>query len=83
MPFTFSPLATLKRALLKSDTQPNSSDTPASDTTMASIAEQLPAANDKYVANFGDKGALALPPSKKVAIGAISIISTIIHPLPC
>ncbi|KDQ08515.1 hypothetical protein BOTBODRAFT_165773 [Botryobasidium botryosum FD-172 SS1] len=35
---------------------------------MSSVADQLPSANDTYVANFGEKGSLALPPSKKVAI---------------
>lgn len=28
-------------------------------------------ANEKYVASFGDKGSLSLPPSKQLTVGAM------------
>jgi hypothetical protein len=39
---------------------------PSTDADMSANYTQFPGANEKYVANFGDKGSLPLPPGKKV-----------------
>ena len=35
---------------------------------MSNVLKEVLAANEKYVANFGDKGKLALPPARRFAI---------------
>lgn len=38
------------------------------DLSMSNVLKEVLAANEKYVANFGDKGKLALPPARRFAI---------------
>lgn len=35
---------------------------------MSAVHEEFAKANEHYVAHFGDKGSLEMPPSKKLAI---------------
>ncbi len=45
---------------------------------MSNVLKEVLAANEKYVANFGDKGKLALPPSRRFAI--LTCMDARLHP---
>src|SRR5258708_24220842 len=48
------------------------------DLSMSNVLKEVLAANEKYVANFGDKGKLALPPSRRFAI--LTCMDARLHP---
>lgn len=48
------------------------------DLSMSNVLKEVLAANEKYAANFGDKGKLAMPPSRRFAI--LTCMDARLHP---